>query len=73
MGGEDFAYLTIDPAIPSVFWRVGGTAAEDFERAESGGPPVPSHHSPLFKIEPAPSVTLGVESTVVALLELMPR
>lgn len=73
MGGEDFAYFTIDPDIPSVFWRVGGTPAADFERAEAGGPAVPSHHSPLFKIEPLPAVTLGVESTVVALLELMPR
>jgi hippurate hydrolase len=73
MGGEDFAYFTIDPAIPSVFWRVGGTPAADFERADAGGPPVPSHHSPLFRIEPAPAVTLGVESTVVALLALMPH
>jgi hippurate hydrolase len=71
MVGEDFAYFTIDPEIPSVFWRVGGTPAEDFARAEAGGPPVPSHHSPLFKISPEPSVTLGVESTVVALLDLM--
>ncbi len=73
MGGEDFGYFSIDPAIPSVFWRVGGTSVEDLERAAAGGPPIPSHHSPLFKIEPEPSVTLGVESTVVALLELMPR
>jgi hippurate hydrolase len=39
--------------------------------AENGGPAVPSHHSPLFKISPESSVTTGVESTVVALLELM--
>lgn len=71
MAGEDFAYLTIDPQIPSVFWRVGGTPVEDFERAAAGGPPVPSHHSPLFRIAPEPSVRAGVESTVVALLELL--
>jgi hippurate hydrolase len=71
MGGEDFGYFAVDPDIPSVFWRVGGTPAEVIARAEAGGPPVPSHHSPLFKIEPEASVTLGVESTVVALLELM--
>ena len=28
--------------------------------------------SPLFRIEPEPSVRAGVESTVVALMELMP-
>jgi len=73
MGGEDFAYLTLGSTIPSVFWRVGGTPAEDFAAAEAGGPPVPSHHSPLFRISPEPAITAGVESTVVALLELMGR
>lgn len=73
MGGEDFAFFTIDPDIPSAFWRVGGTLPEVFERAENGGPQVPSHHSPLFKISPEPAVRTGVESTVVALLNLMPR
>lgn len=71
MGAEDFPFFSTDPDIPSVYWSVGGTPAEDFEWAAAGGPPVPSHHSPLFKIAPEPSVTRGVESTVVALLELM--
>jgi hippurate hydrolase len=71
MVAEDFPYFTIDPDIPTVYWGVGGTPQEDFDRAAAGGPPVPSHHSPLFKIAPEPSVTAGVESTVVALLELM--
>jgi hippurate hydrolase len=71
MGGEDFPYFTTDPSIPTVYWRIGGTPREDFERAAAGGAPVPSHHSPLFRIAPEPSVRGGVESTVVALLELM--
>ncbi len=71
MGAEDFPFFTVDPAIPSVYWQIGGTPKEDFEREAAGGPPVPSHHSPLFKIAPEPSVRAGVESTVVALLELM--
>ena len=71
MVAEDFPYFTIDPGIPTVYWSVGGTPQEDFDRAAAGGPPVPSHHSPLFKISPEPSVTAGVESTVVALFELM--
>jgi amidohydrolase len=73
MGGEDFPFFTIDPDIPGVFWRVGGTLAEDFEREKQGGKPVPSHHSPLFRIQPEPSIRAGVESTVLALLELMQR
>jgi hippurate hydrolase len=71
MGAEDFPFFSTDPDIPSVYWAIGGTPAEDFEWAAAGGPPVPSHHSPLFKIAPEPSVTRGVESTVLALMELM--
>lgn len=73
MGAEDFPYFTTDPAIRSVYWAIGGTPAEDFEAAANGGPPVPSHHSPLFKITPAPAVKSGVESTVHALMELMQK
>lgn len=71
MGAEDFPFFTQDPDISSVYWAVGGTPQEDFDREAAGGEPVPSHHSPLFKIAPQPSVTGGVESTVVALLALM--
>jgi hippurate hydrolase len=71
MGAEDFPFFTIDPDITSVYWVVGGTPKEDFEREAAGGELVPTHHSPLFKISPEPSVRAGVESTVVALLELM--
>ena len=71
MGAEDFPFFSTDPDIPSVYWAIGGTPAEDFEWAAAGGPPVPSHHSPLFKIAPEPSVTRGVESAVLALMELM--
>lgn len=73
MGAEDFPIFTRDPEIPTVYWRVGGTSREDLKAELDGGPAVPSHHSPLFKIEPEESVRLGVESTVVALLDLMGR
>ncbi len=71
MGAEDFPFFTTEPQITSVYWGIGGTLQEDFDREADGGKPVPSHHSPLFKIAPEPSVTAGVESTVVALMELM--
>lgn len=73
MGAEDYPFFTSDPYIPSVYFAIGGTPEADFAAAEAGGPPVPSHHSPLFKVSPEPSVTSGVEATVLALLELMPR
>jgi len=71
MGAEDFPFFTIDPEITSVYWAIGGTPKEDFDAEAAGGELVPSHHSPLFKITPEPAVRAGVESTVVALLELM--
>jgi hippurate hydrolase len=71
MLAEDFPFFTINPDIPTVYWKIGGTPAADFEREAAGGEPVPSHHSPLFRISPEPSVRAGVESTVVALLDLM--
>ncbi len=71
MGAEDFPMFTVDPDITSVYWGIGGTPQEDLDAEEAGGPLVASHHSPLFKISPEPSVRAGVESTVVALLELM--
>jgi len=71
MVAEDFPSFVMDPDIPTVYWAVGGTPQKDFDREMAGGEQVPSHHSPLFKISPEPSVRTGVESTVVALLELM--
>ena len=71
MGAEDFPVFTVDPYIPSLYFAVGGTPAADFAREKAGGAPVPSHHSPLFKIEPNASVTLGVEASVTALLDLL--
>lgn len=71
MGAEDFGFFTMDPYIPSVYFRVGGTPKEDFEREAAGGPPVPSHHSPLFRISPEPSIKAGVEATVLMLKDMM--
>lgn len=39
--------------------------------AEDQDNPTP-HHSPLFKIEPGPSVRAGVEASVLATMALMP-
>ena len=71
MGAEDFPFFTVNPYIPSLYFAVGGTPAADFEREAAGGAPVPSHHSPLFKVEPEGSVTMGVEASVTALRGLL--
>ena len=71
MGAEDFPFFSTDPDVTSVYWAIGGTPKEDFEREARGGPPVPTHHSPLFKISPEPAIRAGVESTITALMNLM--
>ena len=71
MGAEDFPFFTVDPYIPSTYFSVGGTPQADFDAEEAGGTPVPSHHSPLFKVKGEESVRLGIEATVVALRDLL--
>jgi len=73
MGAEDFPFFTTDPYIPSTYFAIGGTPQSDFDEEKAGGKAVPSHHSPLFKIEAEPAVRLSVEATVLALRELMRR
>ncbi len=72
MGAEDFAYF-VEPNtdVPGVYFSVGGTPQADFDREKAGGAPVPSHHSPFFKISPRESVTLGTEAMTAAALELL--
>jgi hippurate hydrolase len=71
MGAEDFPYFTTDPYIASTYFAVGGTPQADFDTEAAGGPSVPSHHSPLFKVKGEESVRLGVEATVIALQDLL--
>ncbi|HEX8512234.1 MAG TPA: amidohydrolase [Allosphingosinicella sp.] len=72
MGAEDFTYF-VQPehGVRGFYFSVGGTPQPAFDAARSGGPPVPSHHSPLFKIDPESSVRLGTEAMTVAVLDLL--
>lgn len=72
MGAEDFAFF-VDPSfgIPGYYFAVGGTNPEWIKAAKNGGPPIAGHHSPLFRIDPEPSVRLGVEAMTAAVLDLL--
>jgi len=72
MWGEDYVFFINEPLIPSAYWLIGGTPQDVIDAANAGGAPVPPHHSPLFRIAPEPAVKSGVESTVRAMMELMP-
>ncbi len=72
MGAEDFAYF-VQPehGVAGAYFNVGGTPQAVIDAAANGGPPVPAHHSPFFRIEPEPSVRLGTEAMVAAVLDLL--
>lgn len=67
MGAEDFAFfIAPEHKVKGVYFSVGGTPAERLAAA-------PSHHSPLFRIEPEPAVKSGVEAMVVGAMTLMKK
>lgn len=72
MGAEDFAFF-VDPTfgIPGYYFAVGGTNPAWIEAAKNGGPAIAGHHSPLFRIDPEPSVILGTEAMTAAVLDLL--
>jgi amidohydrolase len=72
MGAEDFAYF-VQPelGVRGYYFAVGGTSQAALDAAAAGGPPVPSHHSPLFRIDPEPSVRTGTEAMTAAVLDLL--
>ena len=72
MGAEDFAFFVeTEDEVPGGYFMVGGTPQADLDSEEAGGPPVPSHHSPFFQIDPEPSITMGIQAMTVAVLELL--
>ena len=72
MGAEDFAYFVApNTDVPGVYIAIGGTPRDVWEAAENGGPPIPAHHSPFFRIEPRESITLGTEAITVMVLDLL--
>ncbi|PKP93440.1 MAG: amidohydrolase [Alphaproteobacteria bacterium HGW-Alphaproteobacteria-16] len=74
MGAEDFAYfIQQDSGVPGAYFIVGGTPQVEIDAARNGGKPVPSHHSPFFRVEPKPSVTLGTQAMTVAVLDLLKK
>ncbi|GAB4525818.1 MAG: M20 family metallopeptidase [Amphiplicatus sp.] len=67
MGAEDFAYfIAPETGVKGVYFTVGGTKEKELETAAS-------HHSPLFRIEPEPSIASGVEAMVVGAMTLMAK
>ena len=72
MGAEDFAYFVQpDRKVRGYYFAVGGTPQSEIDAARRGGPPVPSHHSPEFKIAPEPVIVTGATAMTAAVLDLL--
>lgn len=72
MGGEDFgAFVQPERGVAGYFFTVGGTPKATLDTAAAGGPPVASHHSPLFKVDAEAAVVTGATAMTAAVLELL--
>lgn len=72
MGAEDFAYFVApNTDVPGLYFNIGGTPQAEIDAAKAGGPPVPAHHSPFFKVAPRESITLATEAMVTAVIDLL--
>ncbi len=72
MYAEDFSYyIQKEHKVPGAFFWVGGTPQAEFDAARNGGAPIRPHHSPLFRVEARPAVTLGAQAMTVAALDLL--
>ena len=74
MGGEDFGqYGRVEPKIPSLMFWLGAVDPAVYQAAQTGGPALPSLHSPFFAPLPQPTVTTGVEAMTAAALDLLAK
>jgi amidohydrolase len=72
--GEDFSlYGQTADRIPSLLWRIGGTAPEKFTDSARTGVPVPSNHNSGYAPVPEPSLTAGVTTMTAAVLDLLAK
>lgn len=72
MGAEDFAfYVQPETGVKGYYFSVGGTPQAAIDAARAGGPPIASHHSPLFRIAPEPAIVTGAVAMTAAVLDLL--
>ncbi len=65
---EDFGSFGHEWGVPSVFWTIGGTNGETYQRAQSAGrlAELPTNHNPRFAPVLHPTLETGVEALVAA-------
>lgn len=73
MGSEDFGYFSLEQKIPTTMFWLGVSDPAKLKESRSGGPSMPSLHSPLFAPVPEPSLRTGVKAMTSAVLELLKK
>lgn len=72
MGAEDFAFFVApEHGVEGLYFAVGGTPRAEVEAAEKGGPAIPSHHSPFFRVDGEAVVKTGAHAMTAAVMELL--
>ena len=74
MGAEDFGlYGRTEHKTPIFLFRLGSVAPEKVAAAKSGGPPLPSLHSPHYLPQKEPTLRTGVTAMTTAALDLLTK
>ena len=71
---EDFGSFGAEWGVPSVFWYVGGTDPDAYDRAERAGrvaQDVPTNHNPRFAPVVHPTLETGVQAMATAALDAL--
>ncbi len=71
---EDFGSFGAEWGSPSVFWFIGGTDPDTFQKAQKDGKlgEIPTNHNPRFAPVLHPTLETGVEALIVATLAWLP-
>ena len=71
MGGEDFSqYGRTDEDVPGLIFWLGAVAPDRWQRAQDGGPGLPSLHSAFFVPDYQPTIETGVKTMTAAAIAL---
>jgi hippurate hydrolase len=71
-GSEDFSEYGA-AGVASFYYVVGGLDPAQVSAAAKAGTPLPGNHSPLFAPVPEPTITAGVQSMTLLVLDLLHR
>jgi hippurate hydrolase len=70
MGAEDFGLYSAS-GVPIFMFRVGSVAPDKVAASKSGGPALPSAHSPEYAPDPEPTIRTGVRAMTAAVAGLL--